>query len=160
MTGYFFYNLLGYFNLASIQAMQNPAAGQALNATEAVVRPLFGNITVISILILPLLTMRLLSEERKSGTSELLFTYPISDWDVILGKYLATLAAFTVMLALTSLYPMLLYKYSSPEPGPILAGYFGLFMFALGKYTYWHADGYGFYIPNLGGYYVSTLDNH
>lgn len=128
MTGYFFYNLLGYFNLASIQAMQNPAGARGLNITEGVIRPLFGNISIILILILPLLTMRLLSEERRSGTAELLFTFPISDWDVLLGKYMATMTVYAVMLALTALYPMLVYKYASPEPGPILTGYLGLFL--------------------------------
>ena len=130
LAGYFFYNLLGYFNLASIRAMQNPAAAHALNLTEDVVEPLFGNLGVIMLLILPLLTMRLLSEERKSGTAELLFTFPISDWDVILGKYLATLTVFAVMLALTALCPLLLSVYANPEVGPILTGYLGLFLIA------------------------------
>ena len=128
IAGYFFYNLLGYFNLASVQAMQNPAAVSGLNLTEGVVRPLFGNISILLILILPLLTMRLLSEERRSGTAELLFTFPISDWDAILGKYFAALTVYATMLALTALYPLLLYKYASPEPGPILTGYLGLFL--------------------------------
>lgn len=128
IAGYFFYNLLGYFNLASVQAMQNPAAVGGLNLTEGVVRPLFGNISILLILILPLLTMRLLSEERRSGTAELLFTFPISDWDAILGKYFAALTVYATMLALTVLYPLLLYKYASPEPGPILTGYLGLFL--------------------------------
>jgi ABC-2 type transport system permease protein len=128
LAGYFFYNLLGYFNLASIQAMQNPAATRDLNLTEAVVRPLMSNIAVILILILPLLTMRLFSEERKSGTAELLFTFPISDWDAIWGKFLATLVVFAAMLLLTVLYPILLFKHASPEVGPIVTGYLGLFL--------------------------------
>ena len=128
LAGYFFYNLLGYFNLASIQAMQNPAGAPGLNLTDGVVRPLFGNVAVILILILPLLTMRLISEERKSGTAELLFTFPISDWDAIVGKYLATLAVYVVMLILTVLYPLLLFKHTNPELGPIITGYLGLFL--------------------------------
>jgi ABC-2 type transport system permease protein len=128
LAGYFFYNLLGYFNLVSIQAMQNPAGAPGLNLTDGVVRPLFGNIAVILILILPLLTMRLLSDERKTGTAELLFTYPISDWDAIMGKYLATLTVYAVMLLLTVLYPLLLFKHANPELGPIVTGYIGLFL--------------------------------
>jgi ABC-2 type transport system permease protein len=128
VAGYFFYNLLGYFNLASVQAMQNPAAAGGLSLTEGVVRPLFGNISIILLLVLPLLTMRLLSEERKSGTAELLFTFPISDWDVLLGKYLATMTVYAVMLGFTLLYPLLLYKYATPELGPVLTGYLGLFL--------------------------------
>jgi ABC-2 type transport system permease protein len=128
ISGYFFYNLLGYFNLASVQVMQNPAAMGGLNLTEGVVRPLFGNISTIMILILPLLTMRLLSEERRSGTAELLFTFPISDWDALLGKYLATMTVYLTMLALTTLYPLILTKHASPETGPILTGYVGLIL--------------------------------
>jgi ABC-2 type transport system permease protein len=128
VAGYFFYNLLGYFNLASIQAMQNPAGAPDLNLTDSVVRPLFGNLSTILILILPLLTMRLLSEERRSGTAELLFTFPISDWDVIVGKYLATLTVYTVMVLLTLLYPLILWKYASLEPGPLFTAYLGLLL--------------------------------
>ncbi|MGD8413994.1 MAG: ABC transporter permease [Candidatus Latescibacterota bacterium] len=128
LSGYFFYNLLGYFNLASIQAMQNAARVSGLSLTDGVVRPLFGNVAVILILILPLLTMRLLSDEQKTGTAELLFTYPVSDWDVIVGKYAATMTVYLVMLLLTLLYPLLLFKYASPELGPIVTGYTGLFL--------------------------------
>ncbi len=128
LAGYFFYNLLAYFNLTSIETMQNPVGARGLSLTESVVRPLFANISVVMLLILPLLTMRLFSEERKSGTAELLFTYPISDWDAILGKYLAAVTVYASMLALTVLYPLLLAKYTSPEPGPILTGYLGLFL--------------------------------
>lgn len=125
-SGYFFYNLLAYFNLVAIQVMQNPLTAGTLNLTAGVVQPLFGNIAGILLLILPLLTMRLLSDERRTGTAELLFTFPISDWDAILGKYLATLTVYVVMLGLTVLYPLLLYKYSTPELGPIITGYLGL----------------------------------
>jgi ABC-2 type transport system permease protein len=128
VAGYFFYNLLGYFNLAALKAMQNPMQAQQLSLTEAVVQPLFGNLSVILLLILPLLTMRLLCEERSSGTAELLFTFPISDWDAILGKFFATVTVYAVMLGMTALYPALLARYSTPEWGPILSGYLGLFL--------------------------------
>lgn len=131
IAGYFFYNLLAYFNLMSIQAMQNPMAQRELNLTASVVQPLFANISVVLLLILPLLTMRLLSDERRTGTAELLFTFPISDWDAILGKYFATATVFAVMLAMTAVYPALLMYYATPEPGPILTGYAGLFLMGL-----------------------------
>lgn len=131
LAGYYFYNLLGYFNLASIQAMQAAAMPRGLSLTGSVVQPLFGNLSMILLLILPLLTMRVLSEERRSGTAELLFTFPISDWDAILGKYLATGTVFAVMLAMTSVYPFVLERFADPEPGPILTGYLGLFMLGM-----------------------------
>jgi ABC-2 type transport system permease protein len=128
ISGYFFYNLLAYFNMLAIQLMQNPVASRNLSVTEGVVHPLFANISIVLLFLLPLLTMRLLSEERRTGTAELLFTFPISDWDAIWGKYLATLTVFAVMLGLTALYPLLLFKYTTPELGPILTGYAGLFL--------------------------------
>jgi len=126
LSGYFFYNLLGYFNLASIRAMQSPMQAMQLSLTASVVQPLFGNMSVVLMILLPALTMRLLCEERRSGTAELLFTYPIRDWDAILGKYLATVTVYAVMLGATLVLPALLYRFASPEPGPIITGYAGL----------------------------------
>jgi len=131
LSGWFFYNLLGYFNLASIQTMQNPLQARQLNLTVSVVQPLFGNLSVVILFILPALTMRLLCEERRSGTAELLFTWPISDWDAILGKFFATLTVFAVMLAMTAVYPALLFRFASPEPGPLLTGYLGLLLMGM-----------------------------
>jgi len=131
LGGYFFYNLLAFFNMMSVQTMQNPMAAQQLNATAGILQPLFGNLSIVMLLIMPLLTMRLLSEERKSGTAELLFTYPISDWDAIFGKYLATLTVFASMLALTVVFPLLLMRYVSPEWGPVLSSYLGLFLLGM-----------------------------
>jgi len=126
LAGYFFYNLLAFFNLASIQVMQNPVATQRLSLTESVLQPLFANMSVVLLLIAPMLTMRLLSEERKLGTAELLFSYPISDWDVILGKYLAAATVLAGMIGITTLFPLLLLGYAEPEWGPIVTGYMGL----------------------------------
>src|SRR3972149_6520090 len=75
----------------------------------------------------PLLTMRLFSEEKKSGTIELLLTYPVTDMQVLLGKFLSCMAVFAIMIVLTALYPVLLIVFGQPETGPILTGYIGLF---------------------------------
>jgi ABC-2 type transport system permease protein len=131
LAGYFFYNLVAFFNLISIQTMQNPLAAGQLNLTEGVIQPLFGNLAIVVLLIMPMLTMRLLSEERKSGTAELLFTYPISDWDAILGKYFAATTVYMTMLGLTFVYPLLLSNYATLEWGPILSGYLGLLLLGM-----------------------------
>lgn len=128
LCGYFFYNLLGYFNLASIQAMQNPMQTRALSLTTSVLAPLFANLSTVLLLILPLLTMRLFSEERRSGSAELLFTYPVGDWQVLLGKFTAAVAVLAAMLALTAPCPLLLYYFAAPETGPLVSGYLGLFL--------------------------------
>lgn len=129
ITGYFFYNQFAAFSTLSFNASADPSiAKQAnlLNVTETVVRPMFGNISMIMLLMMPLLTMRLFSEEKKSGTIELLLTYPVTDMEVILGKYLACLSVFLLMLLLTVTYPILLFVFGEPELGPVLTGYIGL----------------------------------
>ncbi|HER44095.1 MAG TPA: ABC transporter permease, partial [Candidatus Eisenbacteria bacterium] len=93
-----------------------------------VLRPLFGNISIVLLLLLPLLTMRLLAEEQKLGTFELLLTYPIRDADAVLGKFFAAVTVFAVMLVCTLLYPLLIALFGDPEPGPIFSGYLGLFL--------------------------------
>lgn len=131
ISGYFFYNILATFATISYQATINPMAAKQyglLNVTEIVVRPLFGNISMIMLLMMPLLTMRLFSEEKKTGTIELLLTYPITDMQVLLGKFFACLTVYLVMLALTILYPILIMIYGQPEIGPIITGYIGLFL--------------------------------
>ncbi|MEK7354593.1 MAG: ABC transporter permease subunit, partial [Chloroflexota bacterium] len=83
---------------------------------------------ILMLLFAPLLTMRLLAEERKLGTIELLLTAPLRDSEVILGKFLGSLYILTVMLALTLYYPLLLKIFGDPDIGPIITGYIGLLL--------------------------------
>lgn len=131
LSGYFFYSSFALFSTISFQATINPMLAKQvglLNITESVVRPLFGNISVILLLMVPLLTMRLFSEEKKTGTIELLLTYPITDMEVLLGKFFSCMAVFAIMVALTAVYPVLLLAYGQPETGPMITGYVGLFL--------------------------------
>ncbi len=89
----------------------------------------FEGATIILILIAPVLTMRLMAEEQKLGTIELLLTSPVRDWEVIIGKYLASFIFLIATLALTLYYTVLLYVFASPDPGPIYAGYLGLALY-------------------------------
>jgi len=95
---------------------------------EATLRYLFYNITTFLLLIGPALTMRLLAEERKSGTIELLLTSPVRDGEVIAGKFIAALILWLAMLALTLVYPALLKSFGNPDLGPIATGYLGLIL--------------------------------
>ena len=95
---------------------------------EATMRYMFLNMTTIFLLIAPVLTMRLLAEEQSKGTMELLLTSPVRDWEVVTGKYLASVALLVVMLALTAYYPILLNVYGEPDAGPLWSGYLGLFL--------------------------------
>jgi ABC-2 type transport system permease protein len=128
IAGYFFYSIFAFFTLASMQSAMNPQMGRDLNVTDSVMRPLFSNISVILLLLMPLLTMRLFAEERRSGTIELLLTYPVRDGAVLVGKYLAALALYALMLALTLVYPGIVMYFARVEWGPLLTGYLGLLL--------------------------------
>jgi len=128
IAGYFFYSIFAFFTLASMQSAMNPAMARDLNVTDSVLRPLFSNISVILLLLMPLVTMRLFAEERRSGTIELLLTYPVRDGAVLVGKYLAGLTLYAIMLALTLFYPLLVAYFARVEWGPLATGYLGLLL--------------------------------
>ena len=128
IAGYFFYSIFAFFTLASMQSAMNPQMGRELNVTDGVMRPLFSNVSVILLLLMPIVTMRLFAEERKSGTIELLLTYPVRDGAVLAGKYLAALALYAVMLAPTVIYPGMVAYFARLEWGPLVSGYLGLLL--------------------------------
>jgi len=127
IAGYMFSSTVSYYAFVSLEAARNPYLA-GLNVADAVLNPLFANLSVVMLLMLPALTMRLLAEEKKSGTFELLFTYPLRDIEVVLGKYAAVLAVFAVMLGLTATYQILLAFLGKSAGGVALAGYLGLFL--------------------------------
>lgn len=106
LGGYFFYSNALYYTLISFQASQNLQLAGYLNPLQMVFRPLFATLGVVLLLLVPLLTMRLLAEEKKAGTAELLFTFPLTDWAIILGKFLAALLIYAIFLAFTLVYPL------------------------------------------------------
>jgi ABC-2 type transport system permease protein len=128
LVGFFFYSLIWWFNSQSMQMAQNPYYYQQININQMVYSPLFHNISIILLLVLPILTMRLFSEEKKIGTDELLYTSPVSVNQIILGKYLASLIVLALMLLLTGLLSILTFAYGNPEVAPFLDGYLGLFL--------------------------------
>ena len=96
---------------------------------EASLSNFFQGATFLLIPLAPALTMRLLAEEQKLGTIELLLTSPVRDWEVILGKYLASFVFLLFLLSLTSYYVILLLVFATPDPGPIYSGYLGLILY-------------------------------
>ena len=96
---------------------------------EASVRGIVDWASFFIIFLAPLLTMRLLAEEQKLGTLELLLTSPVRDWEVVLGKYIASLLILAAILAVTFYYAMLLYAFGDPDSGPVLSGYLGLMLY-------------------------------
>jgi len=82
------------------------------------------------LVLVPLLTMRLFAEERRLGTLELLWTYPLRDGEIIAGKFLACFGVVTLMLLATLVYPAVLSRLHEVDPGPLVAGYLGLWLLA------------------------------
>ena len=128
VTGILFYSNVVWYADASFRSLQNPYFVQSLNLTDDFIRPLFGNISVILLFLIPALTMRTFSEEKKSGTIELLLTYPIRDNQAIYGKYFATVLFFLFMMLLTLTYPIFMLQTGEPEIGPLLTAYAGYFL--------------------------------
>src|SRR5262245_58931324 len=87
------------------------------------------NIVIILIILVPALTMRLIAEERKTGTIEVLTTSPVTGSQVVMGKFLGCLGFYAVMLGTTLVFPIILRSVGKPEMGPIIAGYLGLLLF-------------------------------
>jgi ABC-2 type transport system permease protein len=124
--GWFFFVSLNFFIMASLQ-MGMPGAGQ-INIHEMAIRPLLMNISVVALFVLPLITMRAYAEEKKSGTIELLLTSPLTDTQIILGKFFGAVALFALMLVVTWIHIGILFLYGNPEWKPILTGYLGLLL--------------------------------
>lgn len=128
LAGFFFYSLINWFNALSLQLAQNPTYYAQLNINQQVFAPLFNNLSVVLLLMIPLLTMRLFAEEKKNGTEEMLLTSPVPVGRIILGKYLAALAVLAGMLVLTALSAAFAFIYGNPEVPAFLTGILGLFL--------------------------------
>ncbi|MBF6613451.1 MAG: ABC transporter permease subunit [Chloroflexi bacterium] len=99
---------------------------------QASMTDVFGVIPVFLLLISPALTMRLLAEESRTGTLELLLTAPVRDWAVVLGKFLGALGLYATMIALTLVYPLIFVVFGgNPDWGPIWSGYLGLVLLGM-----------------------------
>jgi ABC-2 type transport system permease protein len=126
LFGWFFYTLVAFFERQSMQMMAGQ--GGSLNVNQMLITPLLMNATVIMLLVFPLITMRTYAEEKRSGTIELLLTSPITDLQIILGKFLGALALFAAMLAVTLVHMAVLFMFGTPEWKPIATGYLGLLL--------------------------------
>jgi len=124
--GWFFVQFIDSFIQQSLQ-IGLPGRGQ-INIQTMVVRPVLGNVSVVLLFVLPLLTMRTYAEEKRFGTIELLHTSPLTDFQIILGKFLGAAAIYCLMLAVTLPHIALLFVVGNPEWRPIVAGYLGLLL--------------------------------
>jgi ABC-2 type transport system permease protein len=126
--GFFFYSLVLYFDRQSMQMAGLGAGSPPVNVNENMIRPAFLNAMVVFLFVLPMITMRTYSEEKRSGTIELLLTSPLTDFQIIMGKFLGAMSLYAVMLAVTLIHIGLLFMASKPEWIPILTTYLGLLL--------------------------------
>jgi ABC-2 type transport system permease protein len=128
LYGYFFSSLLALFVRTSMQVGQF-GGPQAMNINEQMLRPLFQNMTILVLFLMPMITMRTYSEEKRSGTIELLLTAPLTDLQIILGKFFGALALYAAMLAVSLIHVGILFVYGNPEWKPVASAYLGLLLF-------------------------------
>ena len=125
--GFFFWNALGVFVIEGME-MQMRGQSFAMNLNEQIIRPLLSNAGVIGLFFIPMITMRLFAEEKRTGTIELLATSPIRDLEIIVGKWLAALTLYSCLLLFTALNFAFLFKYGNPDWKPLAMGYLGLLL--------------------------------
>jgi len=126
--GYMFWNAVGSF-VAEGMAMQMQGQNYPMDLNEWVIRQLLHNVSVIlGLFVIPLITMRLFAEEKRTGTIELLATSPIRDIEIILGKWLASLILYGCLLLITAVDFLFLFKYGKPDLKPLLVAYLGLLL--------------------------------
>ena len=130
LYGYFFVAILQFFVRQSMQMNQFGMQGpQSMNVNQQLIRPLLQNVNILVLFLMPMVTMRTYSEEKRSGTIELLLTSPVTDFQIIMGKFLGAMALYGCMLAVTLIHIGLLFMYGNPEWKPILTTYIGLILF-------------------------------
>src|SRR3981081_866008 len=130
LYGYFLRALLSYFVRQSMQMNQLGMGGpQAMNVNQQMIRPLLQNVTILVLFMMPMITMRTYSEEKRSGTIELLLTSPLTDFEIVIGKFLGAMALYGAMLAITVVHVLILFLAGRPEWKPIVTAYLGFVLF-------------------------------
>ena len=133
MSAYFFYNFVAYYDLVLQQYTSMPyRMEQGIpGMNEFVIARYYYTLMVILVFMIPVLTMRLIAEEKRTGTFELLAISPLSVTEIVLGKFAGVAFVLIIMLVLVFFFPLVLYSQATLEFAPILSGLFGLILYAL-----------------------------
>ncbi len=123
LSGIFFFGQLSEF-----VSLSTRSGGVGVDVNQQLVRPYLYSLSVMILFLLPLVSMRLVAEEVRQGTLELLLTTPVRESVIILGKYLASLGLLVVMLLGAAIHTAILFAFGNPEWGPLLTGFLGLFL--------------------------------
>jgi ABC-2 type transport system permease protein len=127
LTGYFFYVRIQLYNFLSLQFMRYQGAIPALNIGNFIIQPLYANLGVILLLLIPIITMKSYAEEKRNGTKELIMTSPVTLTEIVLGKFISACLVFITMLVLTLSVPFILGSYASSDTGIMITTYIGMF---------------------------------
>ncbi|MBF0620805.1 MAG: ABC transporter permease [Magnetococcales bacterium] len=133
ISAYLFNSMIHYYNQLQMQIRMSGYGGdqiQELPFTEVAISPMLGNTAIILLLIMPMITMRLIADEKRRDTWPALACSPLSPMQIILGKYLGLLLFLLVTVLLLSLLPLSIMPYASPDMGQVISGFLGLFLLA------------------------------
>ena len=126
IVGMFFVQVVFSYSQISLEVSRNPAWASQVNLHDIVIRNFYSTFSVIMLFVAPLLSMRVLAEEKKLGTAEMLLTAPISTMQLVIGKYLGALGFGVCILIVSLQYPLfLVFMGARPEVGPLAAVYLG-----------------------------------
>lgn len=129
--GFVFYSYTAVYVSNSLRMQMMGGMGAPnISLNDYIIRPMLeGFLMVVLLFLLPLITMRLYAEEKRSGTIELLLTSPLTDLQIILGKFLGALGLYSTLVALTFLYIGLLFVFGNPDAKPLIASGLGFFLY-------------------------------
>jgi ABC-2 type transport system permease protein len=127
LFGYFYYALVVFFDRQSMQ-IQALGPDQVVNINQLLIQPVLINVSIIVLFVLPMITMRAYAEEKRSGTIELLLTAPLTDVQIVFGKFLGAMGLYAAMLAVTFIHIGVLFMLGEPEWRPVATGYLGLLL--------------------------------
>jgi len=147
VSGFVFF--LIFTDIAERTAMSGMGMGmgaEPVNVPQLVERYFLGWLSTILLFLIPLITMGVYAEEKKKGTFELLFTSPLTNLEIVFGKYLANLVFCLILFGGSLLLQLPLFLAGAPDPGPLAVGYLGLILFAAGMIS-------------LGNYLSSLTEN-
>lgn len=127
LSGAFTYIITASFVRASLEGQMT---GQSfpMNLNEQVIRPLFSNVAVIGLFLIPLISMRLFAEEKRQGTIELLVTSPVHDVEIVLGKWLSAVIMYSALLLVLLADYSFLFIYGQPDWKPVVTGFLGVLL--------------------------------
>jgi len=131
IVGFLFYGVAKLASERSMQLLQFQGILASFNVVQLVFRPIFQDMALVLVFVLPLLTMRLFAEERRQRTYDLLFSAPISVMAIVGGKFLAAVLIYTALLVLTFVLPAMLGQWTTFPLSTLVSAYFGLWLLGL-----------------------------